>query len=386
MRVFDALRVFILRLDNTVESIKIPPVVLSDQSTLDDIRHVFVSGPLGTTDHDIFFPTWTRSIHVVKDTGDIGDHTLLNHEKVNAMKYDITTTEQLQEMLDEEHTSPGSFIIILQQCRSRRYSRKPTPVDHHQVTSTASSSTSATSNSTSTTTTTTATTTAAAAAVGLTNKSNFNSACTGGGTEKVNISSNKNNSNNNNNNNTATAAFSLSMKANHHHHLHNHHHHYQSHTQSHLHSNPSSVVPGGVSNSTARATFAHSFSHLNNQPPHHHAQLVKPFVQKRHQNNNSYRHIDENNTFTFPPPPLHQFISSQGVPPQQSTFESGSTTEQTFLFYPDPLLQYGMIPAPPATSAPPPPHLFPHVYAVPWNVGCFNYIPAGAIPPTWFIA
>lgn len=322
MRVFDSLRVFILRLDGAIDSLTIPPVVLTETSTLEDIRQVFVTGPLGTTDHDIFFPTWTRSIHVIKESDDI-DHATLTHEQVHSIKYDVGTTEELQDMLDQENKSPGTHLIVLQQCRSKRYSRKTIDMTTDSNPGTGTS-----------------------VATSYEDDSKF---------------SEKDHQN-------RSAGFSLSMKASHHHH-HNHHHHYQPNSH-----NVNEIPP---------------FSHISQSSTHHH--LIKSLPKR-----NNFRPVDPTFSYTtiVPPPLTPTFIATHSIPPQNTCPHSSfDAPEQTILFYPEPILSYGLIPQghiPPPPPPPPPPlpapHMVPQIYAVPWNSTSFNYLPAGSVPTTWFMA
>lgn len=123
MQLFDSLRALIEKLDDSVEAVNIPSFWLGKDSTLEDIRNALKDGPLGTSDRDIFFPTWTKSIHVLRDSEEINEATL-TVSQIESMKFTVETTEQLQAMLAEEQKMPGTYFVVLQQCRSKRYSRK----------------------------------------------------------------------------------------------------------------------------------------------------------------------------------------------------------------------------------------------------------------------
>lgn len=399
MRLFDSLRAFILKLDGTIDSFDIPPVVLDTEATLDDVRQVFISGPLGTSDHDIFFPNWTRSIHVIHDAGETElECNNLSHEDVHSLKVDIATTDDLQDMLKKEDDSPRSHIIVLQQCRSKRYSRKPNDLSMPSCSSTLTCAVSPNDNCNSNNT-------SSSLAVG---------SCTKGHACDQSTSSEK--CYNHRSFHQNHSGYSYTAKSSHHHHHHyngNHHHYSQNshfHRNKYIPSNSNSMKnnhsfpqssPTTTTSSSPSSSSSSSLSHY-----HHRQQIYKTytkgqtmgstfdpaflnFADSQHSNHATYINA---HSLTSPPNPL--------VPmPSTSSYDA---TDQTIIYYPDPTLSYGLFPsAPPYAHSVVPipqpqpqpqplPHhqqqFFPQFYAVPWNTPPINYIPTAPFPTTWFMA
>lgn len=262
-----------LRVNNTIESVHLPTVFLRDDPDLDDIRKALVHGPLGTPENDIFFPTWTKSIHVLQGTS--ADQQVMTVSDIDHAKITISSSEQLCTMLNDEERTPGNTTIVLQECRSKRYSRKavePTPVPHS--------------------------------------------------------------------------------------------HHQPRHSHSNSHNSNHSI--------------SSHYAHVQASSPSIHP-MANSFPDR------TYHVIDPSFTLTTSTPTNQStaptYLSTQphaSMPHSISPHPNFDGTEHAIVFYPDPFLSYGVIP--------PPPGMFPPIYAVPWNVGCFNYVPAAPPSPTWFMA
>lgn len=123
MRAYPRFRVFIKRLDGQIEPFRIPLLCVADPPTLDDLRARLEDSPLGDVEKDIFFPNWTKSLHVVQ-TMLLSGENVPSWDTIEANKQTIDTPEKLRSILDNEEASPGTTAIIVQQCRSKRYSRK----------------------------------------------------------------------------------------------------------------------------------------------------------------------------------------------------------------------------------------------------------------------
>lgn len=121
MRTVSTLHVLIQMLDGNVGCELLPPFFLQVESDLDEFRRVLLDGPMGSDENDIFFPSWTKSIHVV-EKGDIPLRELSNSQ-IEEFKRTVETDNELNELLDKEENTPGSVGVVLQQCRSARYSR-----------------------------------------------------------------------------------------------------------------------------------------------------------------------------------------------------------------------------------------------------------------------
>lgn len=123
MRTIPPLRVLIQGVDHSVEIALLPQSYQEEDSGLDGFRKSIQEGPLGADHYDIFFPNWKKSPYIVQD-GNV-DHSKLTWSEIEEAKKEIETPEQLYTILESEETSPGSTSIVLQKCRSKRYSRKP---------------------------------------------------------------------------------------------------------------------------------------------------------------------------------------------------------------------------------------------------------------------
>lgn len=119
-------RIFIQTLRHTVEPYTIPLIVVPDKPGLDFMRKTLAESPLGEDERDIFFPSWTKTIHVLH----LDDHPtdyVPTWEEVETKRQLIENDEQLAKTLDKEANKQGSVSIILQKCRSKRYTRKAVP-------------------------------------------------------------------------------------------------------------------------------------------------------------------------------------------------------------------------------------------------------------------
>lgn len=124
MRAFPSVRAFIQKKDQrTIELFRLPVFSLNDEPDLDQFRSLIEATPLGDVDKDIFFPNWTKSLHVIQ-CKDIEGDKVPTFEEIEEKKKTIDTPEKLADLLKKEEESPGCTAIIVQQCRSRRYSRK----------------------------------------------------------------------------------------------------------------------------------------------------------------------------------------------------------------------------------------------------------------------
>lgn len=124
MRTLPSVKVFIQKLDSTIGADKLPVLCLPDEPTLDHIRTVLQDGPLGDVERDIFFPSWTRSIHVLLLGPEAEKDALPTWEHIDTRKITVEDSNKLLEVLKKEEETPGSTAIILQECRSKRYTRK----------------------------------------------------------------------------------------------------------------------------------------------------------------------------------------------------------------------------------------------------------------------
>lgn len=126
MHTYPSLRVYIQTLGNTIEPFELPVLCLPEDPNLDDVRKLLQHSPLGDIEKDIFFPSWTKSLHVLllqpSETP-----TPPSWDQIESRKLTIETAEALRDILSKEEASPGTVCIILQQCRSKRYSRKKEP-------------------------------------------------------------------------------------------------------------------------------------------------------------------------------------------------------------------------------------------------------------------
>lgn len=124
MRTFPSMKIFIQKLDRTIGTEKLPVLCVPDEPTLDNIRSGLQDGPLGDVEKDIFFPSWTRSIHVLLLDPEAEEDRVPAWEDIDENKITVEDTEKLLEILTKEEEKPGSTSIILQECRSKRYTRK----------------------------------------------------------------------------------------------------------------------------------------------------------------------------------------------------------------------------------------------------------------------
>lgn len=123
MRTLENFRIFIQTLRRTVEPSILPVVDFPDEPDLDSVRKILFESPLGEDQRDIFFPSWTKTLHVLLLDDKPADY-VPTCDDIEAKRQVIENDEQLAKTLDKEATNPGSVSIILQECRSKRYTRK----------------------------------------------------------------------------------------------------------------------------------------------------------------------------------------------------------------------------------------------------------------------
>lgn len=126
MRTLINFRIFIQTLRRTVQPNVLPLVVFPDKPDLDAVRKVLSESPLGEDQRDIFFPSWTKTLHVLHLDDQPSDYVPTCGE-IEAERQVIENDDQLAKLLDKEANNPGSVSIILQECRSKRYTRKTPP-------------------------------------------------------------------------------------------------------------------------------------------------------------------------------------------------------------------------------------------------------------------
>lgn len=126
MRTYPKLRIFEITKQNAVVRHSLPVLCVPDNPDLDDIRKLLLHSQLGADEKDIFFPNWTKSLHVLLLSPSKNSDTL-TPEQIDSEKLNIETAEALREILAKEETAPGTVCIVLQECRSKRYSRRKDP-------------------------------------------------------------------------------------------------------------------------------------------------------------------------------------------------------------------------------------------------------------------
>lgn len=127
MKAYENVRIFIQTLERTIDTFSIPLLCLGDKPSLEDVRKLLEHSPLGAVEKDIFFPSWTKSLHIVVELQDASSDEVPSWDAIEEAKITVDTAEKLHEVLDKEEKTPGTAAIILQQCRSKRYSRKKDP-------------------------------------------------------------------------------------------------------------------------------------------------------------------------------------------------------------------------------------------------------------------
>ncbi|CAN8076026.1 unnamed protein product [Agarophyton chilense] len=123
MRTFTHFRVFIQRLDGQIEPFHFPLLCVEDPPTLDDFRARLEQSALGDVEKDIFFPNWTKSLHVVQSEL-LSKNNVPSWQTIEQHKQTVDSADKLRCILDNEESSPGTTAIVVQQCRSKRYSRR----------------------------------------------------------------------------------------------------------------------------------------------------------------------------------------------------------------------------------------------------------------------
>ena len=116
------MRVFVQKLDGSVEPCSLPMAFSKEKPSREDFRNQVTSSPLGDAKRDIFFPFWTLNPIMIQSES-IKDSTP-TWDEIEQCKITVDSEEKLHELLDKEELCPGSTALIVQQTRSKRYSRK----------------------------------------------------------------------------------------------------------------------------------------------------------------------------------------------------------------------------------------------------------------------
>lgn len=129
MRTLPSVKVFVQKLDHTIATDTLPVLVVPDEPTLDNIRASLQNGPLGDVEKDIFFPSWTKSIHVLlldteEQKEEDENEKIPTWEQIDEQKITVEDSKKLLEVVKKEEDKSGSIALILQECRSKRYTRK----------------------------------------------------------------------------------------------------------------------------------------------------------------------------------------------------------------------------------------------------------------------
>ena len=109
--VFENFRVIITRKDGELTRVVLPTLEVEVPATLKIMRQALLNTYIAGKAYDLFFPSWTETIHVSLRAED------------DQVIHVVETDTELRALLEDERSSPGTIAIRLQACHNVKYSR-----------------------------------------------------------------------------------------------------------------------------------------------------------------------------------------------------------------------------------------------------------------------